>query len=335
MDAFFARNRLSAYLDGELTAAEARDVEAALGRDPALRRELEELRAAVELLRDGGVVDAPPGFADRLAVRLEREPMPVGWRRWVRELRPEALMLAAAAVLVVIYVGNREDLPNLDPVGADQIVAGKAFGDRKDAPADAEPPPADASAAADPSEPAPAGYATAADGVLGNEPAKKVASSDKQAASKSQSLAERLPTPRGTAKESGSVEPWKAEWEMNPDEGIDTPALNTATNTAQFFSPPPFRYRIVVRNDLALKELAKIAKELGGELQNSQGRPIAAFQLDAGTTESVRVAVPAHNWARLAERLRELGEVVTLKESGNLVTDPNTDVPMAVELQLQ
>lgn len=335
MDAFFARNRLSAYLDGELTAAEAREIEAALGRDPALRRELDELRAAVELLRDGGVVDPPPGFADRLQARLEREPMPVGWRRWVREVRPEALMLAAAAFLVVIYVGNRDELPNLEPAGTDQVVAGTTFQQKDEAP----PPPAadpgaDAGSGDEPDaaggEEPPAGYAAAADGVLGNE----APAAEKKVAAKSQSLAERLPSPK-SASPSAPVEPWRAEWELNPDDGLENTAVSAPANTAQFFSPPPFRYRIVVRDDLALKQLAAIAKELGGELQNSQGRPIAAFQLDAGTTESVRVAVPAHNWARLAERLRELGAVTTLKESGNLVTDPNTDVPMAVELQLQ
>ncbi len=331
MDAFFARNRLSAYLDGELTAAEAREVEAALARDPALRNELEALRAAVDLLRNEGLVEPPPGFADRLAARLEREPMPVGWRRWVREVRPEAVMLAAAAFLVVVYVGNKDKFPELTPPEGAPVVAAKAFDKGDGTPtqdAAVEPPAPDLAAAAPaPNAPEAAAPATSAmaDGVLGNEAAKP------KAASKTQSLAERLPSPKSAPTPQGSVEPWRASWEQEADDVANT-AAPAASNTAQFYSPPPFRYRIAVHNDMALKELGRIAKELGGELQDARGKPLAAFQLDQGTTESVRVSVPAHNQARLAERLRELGVVERLKEQELLLTDPNVDVPMAVEL---
>ncbi len=331
MDAFFARNRLSAYLDGELTAAEARDLEAALSRDPALRVELDELRQAIDLLRDGGIVDPPLGFADRLAARLEAEPMPVGWRRWIRQLRPEAVMLAAAAAMVVVYVGNRDELPNLSVPVETPVLVGKAFDNGEEAPA-TQGPEAVPPSAATPSElpggnraAKPAEYASsAADGVLGNE--------SRKAPAKSQSLAERLPGPKAAQP---GAEPWRAKWEVDPEvESANTATPNTATS-AQFVSPPPFRYRIVASNDLALKTLARIAGDLGGELQDSRGRPLAAFQLESGTSSSVRVAVPAHNAARLAERLRELGSVEALKETGNLLAEPNADIPVQVELQLQ
>ncbi|MSQ02034.1 MAG: hypothetical protein EXR71_09095 [Myxococcales bacterium] len=329
MDAFFARNRLSAYLDGELTAAEARDLETAVARDPALRQDLDELRRAVDLLRKSGIVDPPLGFADRLAARLEAEPMPVGWRRWVRQLRPEAVMLAAAAAMVVVYVGNRDELPNLTVPVETPVLVGKTFDNGAEAavpesaPASvaAAPPPALEGKAAE----KPAEYASAAaDGVLGNE--------GRKPASKTQSLAERLPSPKNAQ---AGAEPWRAKWEVDPELDQATPPPQAALTSAQFVSPPPFRYRIVARNDLALKELARIAGELGGKLQDSRGRPLAAFHLEAGTSSSVRVAVPAHNAARLAERLRELGTVDALKETGNLLADPNADIPVQVELQLQ
>ncbi len=336
MDAFFARNRLSAYLDGELSGAEARDLEGALARDPTLRQELNELRQAIDFLREGGLVDPPLGFADRLAARLQAEPMPVGWRRWMRQLRPEAVMLAAAAAMVVVYVGNRDELPNLSVPVETPVLVGKAFDKGEEA--------AEGVAAASGPESAPstleatsvdgsgvkgaekpAGYASsAADGVLGNE--------GRKAPPKSQSLAERLPSPSA---DRAGAEPWRANWEVDPelDQG-NTATPNTATS-AQFVAPPPFRYRIVASNDLALKELARIANELGGELQDSRGRPLAAYQLEAGSSSSVRVAVPAHNAVRLAERLRDLGSVDALKETGNLLADPNADIPVQVELQLQ
>ena len=62
------------------------------------------------------------------------------------------------------------------------------------------------------------------------------------------------------------------------------------------------------------------------------------FQLDypAGLVRparAVRVAVPAYNAATLAVRLRELGEVETLREEGNLLAEPNADVPVQIEIQ--
>ena len=71
MDTFFARNRLSAYLDGDLPSSEAREVEAALHRDAELRAEYEAMRAGVELLRAHGPIAAPEGsqYIGRLGVQ--------------------------------------------------------------------------------------------------------------------------------------------------------------------------------------------------------------------------------------------------------------------------
>jgi negative regulator of sigma E activity len=348
MDAFFARNRLSAYLDGELTAGEAREVEAALAADPALRAELDELRAAVDALRDGGIVEPPPGFADRLAARLEREPMPVGWRRWIRQIRPEGAMLAAAALLVVLYVGNHDSLPDL-ALPDDGVVAARAFdkGEEQAAQAKdeqvagAEAAQSDVAAAPaqgleEPPETLSKALSTAggtsADGVLGNEAARPVAP-----AGKTQAMAEKPAYPSKTRgkKEALEVEPWKASWEQGEEiENTAAPGNTSQSTTVQWTSPPPFRYRVTASSDMAMKQLAAIANELGGSLQDSRGRPLAAYQLDEGESRSIRVSVPAHNASRLAERLREIGSVQTVKEPGNLLADPNADVGVQIELAL-
>lgn len=117
MDEFFVRNRLSAYIDGELPAAEAREVEAALTHNAALRAEYEGLRAAVQLLREHGPLTAPAGFDIRLAERLAREPMPVGWRVWARKVRPELVLLGAVAAAAILYVGAPSNSPDA-PVAA-------------------------------------------------------------------------------------------------------------------------------------------------------------------------------------------------------------------------
>ncbi len=313
MDAFFARNRLSAYLDGELGSAEAREVEAALARDPALQAELASMREATELLRTSGLAPLPADFAERLASRLGSEPMPIGWRRWVRQLRPENLMLAAAALLVVVYVGNHKSLPELEVPAEASVVAGKAF---DNGPSEQEP-------AAEPEpepEPEPDAAPTAApssrreaDGILGNETMKRAPAPTVKPSSQGADL---------------SVEAWQPEWEKEPA----SPAPDGSTRV-EWTSPPPFRYRVVASNDLSLKKLSAIAKDLGGELQDSRGRPFAAFQLETGEARAVRVAVPAYNAATLAVRLRELGEVETLREEGNLLAEPNADVPVQIEIQ--
>ena len=334
MDAFFARNRLSAYLDGELTVAEARDVESALARDPELRAELEALREAIELLREQGIVEPPAGFAQRLSARLDDEAMPVGWRRWTRQMRPEGAMLAAAALLVVLYVGNHDALPDLELPEEGGVVAARTFDKGSE----------DAQTAAPEPEPEPStvvsGNGKEADGVLGNEPQRAPTVAPKPAAAASPGkVVTRSP------KSALDVEPWQASWEKegsqpnSPPSGAtqfdDNTGVSGADNTAtvQWSSPPPFRYRVTASSDMAMKQLASIATELGGSLQDSRGRPLAAYQLDDGEARSIRVSVPAHNAARLAERLRELGIVETIKEPGNLLADPNTDVGVQVELR--
>lgn len=342
MDTFFARNRLSAYIDGALPSAEARDVEAALARDPALREELERMRAAVELLRAEGIVEPPRDFAARVSARLDAEPMRVGWRLWVRQVRPEAVMLAAAALLVVVYVGQRQGEPRVVSTAPDTVTAGGTFGagDEGGQPGDAAQAAGEPSAqrpaddeTVEPQSAPPAGAAAPGgggapssavsaenDGVLGNE-------GGPPPPAKTQSLAQRLPKVR--SKPSGlDVEPWQPEWEKEAANSGDAGAKQEVT----FYSPAPFRYRVTANDARALKTLSAIAQDLGGELQDSRGRPVAAWSLEEGETRSVRVAVPAYNAAALAARLRELGDVETVQQKETLLTDPNANVPVQVEL---
>ncbi len=62
MTEFAAHDRLSEYLDGELSGDELARMEEALAADPALRAELEELRALVDRLGSLPPVKAPEGL---------------------------------------------------------------------------------------------------------------------------------------------------------------------------------------------------------------------------------------------------------------------------------
>lgn len=108
MDEFFARNRLSAYLDGELTAAETAEVELALERSASLRAELDAMRSAVDLVRRAGPLRAPPGLLAKVQRQVAKEPLDVGWRRWVPRVRVEVAMVAMAAAVVLVVVGRGE-----------------------------------------------------------------------------------------------------------------------------------------------------------------------------------------------------------------------------------
>ena len=89
------RDKLVAYLDGQLNASERSELEKHLKKCYGCQRELEALRAALNLTR----ADAPPRFA---GVRWKvPAPRRVRWWRWVWV--PAA---AAALILAVIFGGD-------------------------------------------------------------------------------------------------------------------------------------------------------------------------------------------------------------------------------------
>jgi hypothetical protein len=65
------RRKLSAHVDGALTGAARRRMEAHLAHCEACREELAELRDAVSLLRSLGPIEPPEFFATRVVARIE------------------------------------------------------------------------------------------------------------------------------------------------------------------------------------------------------------------------------------------------------------------------
>ena len=92
-------DRLSAFLDGELDAAERQAVEAYLATSPEWRVELDEVASARDALRKLPAHEAPPGFWEAaLAPELTR----ARTRRTRRASRIAGLGAAAAAVAAVV-----------------------------------------------------------------------------------------------------------------------------------------------------------------------------------------------------------------------------------------
>lgn len=128
MNEFFARERLSAYIDGELSASERNEVDAALKRSPELRDEYERLLGTVDFMREHGSVQAPPDFHTRVLAAVADEPMPGGF--WLKikgfftAVPMESLAVAVAAILVAVLVGsNMDDTPPIPETEPIQVAA--------------------------------------------------------------------------------------------------------------------------------------------------------------------------------------------------------------------
>jgi len=102
--------QLSAYLDGELSADEALDLEAAIQTDEVLAAELESLRQTRKLLRQLPAEPAPEHFTHAVMARAEKRhhlgrSNPAGmyrsWR-WIQLATAAVVLIAAGLGLVVI-----------------------------------------------------------------------------------------------------------------------------------------------------------------------------------------------------------------------------------------
>lgn len=67
--------RMTAYLDAELDAAEAEQFEQFLDESPEARAELEDLRKVMKLVGSLGEALAPPDFAEKVSRKIRRRAM--------------------------------------------------------------------------------------------------------------------------------------------------------------------------------------------------------------------------------------------------------------------
>ena len=106
MDSFFARNRLSAYLDRTLPKAEAEAVAEAIARDIALSADVQAMHKVLAMLHEVGAVEAPTGFHARTMATIAAQPVPgsqVAWlQRRLARIPTELVALIGAAVITAI-----------------------------------------------------------------------------------------------------------------------------------------------------------------------------------------------------------------------------------------
>lgn len=315
MQSFFAIHRLSAYLDGELSAAEAEEVRRAIEDDAEVRAELERIQSGVDLLRTHGRVAAPAGFKDRVLREVALAPPPRGVVHLLRRFPWEAAAVGLAAALVLVAVGI--------PQGQESSPATTLS---KDAPL-ALPPPV-----AVPARPPPLGSGTKppqAEQADAEPEELQAPRSTPKSVSKAAPKGSEQTTARGQAGQQAGLidlntgftpdEPYVPDWDQDQAEvgaeGGEPPPSNTGEAPPQQLATARVAaWRLFPRSPDALQALAALAADLGGSVVTADGRPFAPRSLGADDDLMVlQVQIPEDRQEEFGRRLASLGMASALR----------------------
>lgn len=92
------------YLDDALEAGEAESFEQLLASSPETKREVEELRRMLTLVRELPPVEAPPDFYENLAKKLRRRRGPMGGTVGVVTMPLQVLSILVIMVIAATYL---------------------------------------------------------------------------------------------------------------------------------------------------------------------------------------------------------------------------------------
>ena len=323
MDSFFASNRLSDYIDGQLTDEEAAEVAAALDADPALRAEHDAMRHAVGLLRKHGPATAPPDLHANIMAQVGQQPrtgVVVQLRDFFRQIPLEAVALAAAALIVVVVLLD----PSAPTDGAPSMVdaRGGAIGINPDieAAGDLDLPTASAS----PTAPAPRTEAPPPPARTKEAVAQKPSLDAKKRGITPPSEAyvpdwerqEQVPLPETTGSDSedtkgaetASTADTMSDINVTPDELTGGVKVDVAT---------PYEYRITLSDAEVLFSLQQLAQSAEGRLLDSGGSAMVARSLtEEQNYARVQLVVPPGKADQVHKRLKELGGRAVLPTNG-------------------
>ncbi len=317
MDEFFASNRLSAYIDGELSDTEMAEVARAIEEQPDLRASYEELLAAVELLREHGPVQAPAHFHSNVMRRVEALPSPGGWLARLlgplgqRPWQAAGVVVLAAAVLLLVFRGpilQPELAPADEPAveheaAAPQVRADEASADQTEAAVEQAAPELGSAEAAG-EEP----QAASAPRQQVAPTTSKRGTGSARSSGKGSTLQELL------EKEEGTYVP---EWDKDPaGELVEPQAAEPARDEPEGsadFAASPFAYRLTPTEPNALRRLVALAEKLGGSVTDAGGQPFQPYSLTVERNYAkVYMQIPASRLESVEPYLRQVGGVVTV-----------------------
>jgi hypothetical protein len=299
-----ARAMLSAAVDDALGAGERESLDAHLAACADCRRELQQLRDTVALLRAVEPPRAPAGFVDRVLGAARPAPWP---RRLLRALFfpwPVKLPLEAAATVLVavgvVYLYQAtpeiERAARLEPPAPSTVEAPRAVA-----------PESHETSRATPSE-APGDATPGRAGAKKDEPrpaAEPAPSADVAAKSKSEAPPARGEGAPETRQRSSRTAPAAPEAEK-PAAG----ALEARRQDSAAFAPADVTGGLVVSDrEAALRALAELVTRLGGAEDRRLTTPDAAI---------VELSIPRDAYPELARQLRQLGRWQPAREATEL-----------------
>ena len=310
MDEFFARNRLSAYLDGELSEAEAAEVAQAIEQQPELRAAYEELRTTVAFLRRHGPVQAPARLHAGVMRAIEDQPAGRAWQRRLlavfgrSPLQGLGVAIVVGAVLLVVFRGPSAPPPAAPPEREAAAPGIEAPGDIPPEPAEEAPPEATAEGAAG----------------AGPEIAAKIDLSRKERGSgrsaRAGDGADGLPIEKLLAKQKGAT--YVPQWDEEPAAGAGeagAPVGQAASDISdESGSGSAFAYRLSPSSADALRVLVALAEKLGGGAYEADGSRLQPRELTIERNHArVLLRIPASQLENLEPYLRTLGGLVPMR----------------------
>ena len=325
MDEFFARNRLSAYVDGELPDSEMAEVANAIEGNDALRKEYLEMLRSVEFLRRHGPVPAPPRLHLKVMQAVDGLPMPR--RRWGWFAGPfarfswegTAVVAVAVTVLVLAWVAPQTRLSGVDQPEVASL-------DQK-------------TTALNPPENAPQPEGDGAtDGVAMVE---EQAPLRVEAKTTQEGSVVRLPVVRGSrggARQSeGALEGvYVPAWDQEPNE-TPTPAISGTASVVPGGSEGtgPVAYILYPNYPNALKGVSDVAYRLGGTALTASGDALVPFDLTVEKNHArVIIQVPLDQIGSVESQLKTLGGVVPVQVQTKPVPGVGA-VPIYVEVMYE
>lgn len=355
MDEFFARNRLSAFIDGDLPEDEAAEVARAVELNPELRAEYEALVAASDFLRQHGGVPAPPGLHLSIMRRVDRLSVPRGrlaWvRGWIRRFSVESFAVGAVAVAVVVllFVAPGDE--------AGQTVASGSSGqDPSESGPDAPPPGGEpvaepAVAQAEPAEPGdgvnvdrdfqpltePAGFASSS--ATAGEADSSGASVDSRKSSPTE------PAPSGGAGEDVARSFSKLEghyvpaWDQEPEQLAGGTAASAGVEaqpeSKKAVIASPFAFQLRPVDPGVLRDLPALAHALDGRLLGPDNAPLEPHSLTLEQNHArVVFQLPVTRITELEPALKRYGGVIRMEPPTGDLYSPNA-VQIVVDVLYQ